>query len=86
MIIYDLKNLKDLLNDWVKLIIYLISKNKLTKSIYLPFFLIKSYDHLESLSKSPDLNFIIDLYYKHMVLYLLLFFISLGFYFMVYFI
>ena len=68
------------------LLIYLISKNKLTKSIYLPFFLIKSYDHLESLSKSPDLNFIIDLYYKHMVLYLLLFFISLGFYFMVYFI
>ena len=68
------------------LMINLISNNKIKKSIFLPFFLIKTFNRLESLSKSPDLSFIIDLYYKHIVLYILLFFISLICYFMFYYI
>ena len=66
------------------LMIYLISKNKITKSMFLPSFLIKTYDNLEFLSKRENLNLIIDFYYKHMFLYIFLFFISLIYYLIIY--
>ena len=61
-------------------IIYLISNKKIKKSIYMPFFLRKEYDTKESISKSPDLQILIDLYYKHMVLYILLLIFSVLIY------
>ena len=57
--------------------IYLISNNKLKKSVFIPFFLMKTYNNLEPISKGKNLKFFIDFYYRHMVLYVVLLFISI---------
>lgn len=61
-------------------LIYLIKQNKITKSVFLPYFLNKIYDVHESLSKSKDLNLLINFYYRLMFMYIFLFFLSLIYY------
>ena len=69
---------------FILLLIYFISKNKITKSIFLPSFLNKTYDNLESISKSQNLNIMINFYYRLMFIYMFLFFFSLTYYFIMY--
>ena len=64
--------------------IYLISKNKITKSVFLPSFLEKSFDELDSIIKSNNLKFMIDFYYRLMYIYTFLFSISLFYYIIAY--
>ena len=53
--------------------IYLISKGKLSKSIFKPFFLNNFIDRLQNFTSEDKLEFIIDYYYKHMYIYIVLF-------------
>ena len=69
---------------FILLMIYLISKNKITNSVFIPSFLNKTYENLEPISKSKNLKFMVDFYYRHMFLYLFLFFISLIYYIIIY--
>nr|YP_010470516.1 hypothetical protein N4M07_mgp048 [Inonotus hispidus]UVF38004.1 hypothetical protein [Inonotus hispidus] len=69
---------------FILLMIYLISKNKITNSVFIPSFFNKTYENLESISKSNNLKFMVDFYYRLMFLYLFLFFISLIYYIIIY--
>ena len=60
--------------------IYLISKGKLSKSIFKPFFLNNFIDRLKNLVSEDRLDFVIDYYYKHMYIYIVLFIFTMLLY------
>nr|YP_009693761.1 hypothetical protein [Inonotus obliquus]BBN21287.1 hypothetical protein [Inonotus obliquus] len=69
---------------FILLMIYLISKNKITNSVFMPSFLNKTHEVLESISKSKNLKFMVDFYYRLLFLYLFIFFISSIYYLIIY--
>lgn len=66
------------------LLIYLINKNKINKSIFLPSFFNKMYNSYEKVSRSKDLEYMLAFYYKCLYISFILFFSSLI-YFLIFF-
>ena len=62
--------------------IYLVKTNKLTKSIFKPSFLNNFIGTFEEEVKHENLNEIIDFYYKHLYIFIILFLYSMLVYFM----
>lgn len=74
MLIFSLINLMFILRYIIFIVsIYLIKNNKLTKSVYKPSFLNNFIGKLENLSNTDNLNFIIDYFYRLMLIYTITF-------------
>ena len=65
-------------------IIYLINKNKIKKSIFLPPFFNKIIDNYEKISKSKNLEYMRNFYYKNLYIQIFLFFGYLIYFFILF--